>query len=311
MTTVVLTHGDCLRHENPPGHPESVDRLRAVTLALRSAEFAPLRWVDAPLASDEQILRAHSRGLLDQVRTSVPRSGFAALDADTTLSRGSLMAALRAAGAACAAVDLVMLGAAKNAFCATRPPGHHAEIATAMGFCIFNNVAIAARHALSYWNLARVAIVDFDVHHGNGTQDIVWVDPRIDYVSTHQSPLYPGTGTATERGASGNILNLPLTPNAGSKEFRASIEIEALPFLEDFYPELLLVSAGFDAHRADPLANLNLSETDFAWVTSLLCDIADRHCQGRIVSTLEGGYDLDALATSVAAHVRVLMERGA
>lgn len=311
MTTAILYHDDCLNHINPTGHPERVERLRAVTLALHAAEFSPLQWIDAPLATDEQVLRVHPQSYLDFVRSSIPISGFTALDADTMLSPLSLIAIRRAAGAVCKAVDIVVTKTAKNAFCAVRPPGHHAETATAMGFCTYNNVVVAAKHALEFSDIKRVAIVDFDVHHGNGTQDIIWNDPCIAYVSTHQSPLYPGTGFPDESGASGNILNLPLPPHSGSAEFRARMSNEGLPFLQDFDPQLLLISAGFDAHRADPLANLNLNTADFAWVTEVLCDLADTHCDGRVVSTLEGGYDLDALAESVAAHVRVLMERAA
>ncbi len=311
MTTAILYHDDCLNHLNPSGHPERVERLHAVTLALRSAEFAHLQWFDAPLVSNEQVLKVHPQSYLDFIRTSVPKTGFTALDADTLLSPLSLIAIWRAAGAVCKAVDIVMEKTAHNAFCAVRPPGHHAETATAMGFCSFNNVAIAAKHALESWSLKRVAIVDFDVHHGNGTQEIVWNEANIAYVSTHQSPLYPGSGSPKEIGGYGNILNLPLPPHSSSVEFRSRITNEGLPFLENFDPQLLLISAGFDAHRDDPLANLNLNADDFAWVTEVLCNLADKHCDGRVVSTLEGGYDLDALAESVAAHVRVLMERAA
>ena len=311
MTTAILYHDDCLGHINPVGHPERVERLAAVTLALRSAEFSSLKWVDAPPATDQQVSRVHPQSYLDFVQSSVPKTGFTALDADTMLSPLSLSAIRRAAGAVCKAVDIVVTKSAQNALCAVRPPGHQAEAATAMGFCTYNNVAIAARHALDFWGLKRVAIVDFDVHHGNGTQNIVWNNPNIAYVSTHQSPLYPGTGLPEETGASGNILNLPLPPHSGPKVFRERLFNEGFPFLHNFGPQLLLISAGFDAHRADPLANLNLNADDFAWVTEVLCDLADEHCDGRVVSTLEGGYDLDALAESVATHVRVLMERAA
>ncbi len=240
----------------------------------------------------------------------VPASGFAAIDADTFLSPGSLTAARRAAGAAVRAVDMVMAGEARNAFCAVRPPGHHAETLTAMGFCLFGNAVVGARHALDAHGLERVAIVDFDVHHGNGTQDLVWDDARILFASSQQMPLYPGSGAASERGAHGQIVNAPLPPGAGGPEFRAAFERGLLPALDAHAPQLIVISAGFDAHARDPLAGLDLHEDDFAWVTARLCDAADRHAQGRIVSTLEGGYDLSALAASVAAHVRVLMERG-
>jgi len=222
----------------------------------------------------------------------------------------TLAAARRAAGAVVAAVDMVMAREVRNAFCAVRPPGHHAETATAMGFCFFDNVVIGARHALEAHGLERVAIVDWDVHHGNGTQDLVWDDPRILFCSTHQMPLYPGTGAAEERGAHGQVINVPLPPGASGGVFRAGMLGRVLPAVEAHRPEMIFVSAGFDAHARDPLANLNLVEADFAWATAQLCALADKHCSGRIVSTLEGGYDLSALAASVAAHVRVLMERG-
>jgi acetoin utilization deacetylase AcuC-like enzyme len=311
MTTALITHPDCLSHFNPDGHPERVARLQAVLQALERPEYADLLRVSAPLAQDSHLHLAHPQSYVDWVRAAVTDVGFAALDADTTLSPGSLNAALRAVGANIRAVDLAMQGNVKNAFCAIRPPGHHAETATAMGFCIFSNVAIAAKYALAQYGLERVAILDFDVHHGNGTQDLVWGDPNIAFVSTHQTPLYPGSGSEHEQGSAGNVLNLPLPPYSGSAEFRRRIINEALPFLTAFAPQMLFISAGFDAHFADPLANMNLSENDFAWITQRACDIADAHCQGRIVSTLEGGYDLDALAASTAAHVRVLMERGA
>jgi acetoin utilization deacetylase AcuC-like enzyme len=310
MTTALVTHADCLAHANPPGHPERVERLEAIRAALGVEEFAGLERVEAPLAEDGHILRAHAAAYVEALESSRPARGFAALDADTFLSPGSLTAARRAAGAAVRAVDMVMAGEAGNAFCAVRPPGHHAETATAMGFCLYNNAVIGARHALEAHGLARAAIVDFDVHHGNGTQDLVWDDPRILFGSTHQMPLYPGTGAAHERGAHGQIVNAPLPPGSGGAEFRAAMLEKILPAVEAHGPELIVVSAGFDAHARDPLANLNLTEADFAWITERLCELADRRCGGRIVSTLEGGYDLSALAASVAAHVRVLMERG-
>jgi acetoin utilization deacetylase AcuC-like enzyme len=224
------------------------------------------------------------------------------------MSFGSREAALRAAGAVVAAVDEVMSGRLRNAFCAVRPPGHHAEHATAMGFCLFNNVAVGALHAQVVYGLPRVAVIDFDVHHGNGTQDIFFRNPNLFYASTHQSPLYPGTGSVSERGVSGNILNVPLPPGAGGVEFRAAFETLILPTLRVFEPDLILISAGFDAHRADPLAQLRLDEEDFGWATRQICAVAAQSCLGRVVSALEGGYDLDALARSSAAHVRALME---
>jgi acetoin utilization deacetylase AcuC-like enzyme len=310
MTTALVTHPDCLGHVNPPGHPERVERLRAIMAALEAEEFAYLVRVEAPLALDAQIARAHPPAYLAALAARSPAAGFAPLDADTTMCPGTLTAARRAAGAVVQAVDMVMAGEVGNAFCAVRPPGHHAERATAMGFCFFGNAVIGARHALEAHGLSRVAIVDFDVHHGNGTQDLVWDDPRILFASTHQMPLYPGSGAAEETGAHGQVVNAPLPPGAGGGVFRAAMLAKVLPAVEAHAPELILISAGFDAHARDPLANLNLTEADFAWVTERLCDIADAHARGRVVSTLEGGYDLSALAASVAAHVRVLMERG-
>ena len=310
MATALLTHDDCLRHVNPPGHPERVERLKAVAAALEAEEFAYLVRVEAPAATDAMLERAHPAAYLAALAAAVPDQGFAAIDGDTFLSPGTLAAARRGAGAVVAAVDLVLAGEVRNAFCAVRPPGHHAETATAMGFCYFGNAVIGARHALEHHGLERVAIVDFDVHHGNGTQDLVWDDARILFASTHQMPLYPGSGAADERGAHGQIVNVPLPPGGTGAVFRAGMLGRVLPAVEAHRPELIIVSAGFDAHARDPLANLGLVEADFAWVTARLCDLADRHCGGRIVSTLEGGYDLSALAASVAAHVRTLMERG-
>jgi acetoin utilization deacetylase AcuC-like enzyme len=310
MTTALISHLDCLAHVNPPGHPERVDRLQAINATLEAEEFAYLVRVDAPLAEDAHLLRAHPAAHLAALAARSPASSFAAIDGDTFLCPATLTAARRAAGAVVQAVDMVMSGEVKNAFCAVRPPGHHAETATAMGFCYFGNVVVGARHALEAHGLKRVAIVDFDVHHGNGTQDLVWNDARILFASTQQIPLYPGTGNANETGAHGQIVNVPLPPGSGGPAFRAGFLGRVLPAIEAHDPELILISAGFDAHARDPLANLNLTEADFAWATARLCDAADRHCGGRLVSTLEGGYDLQALAASVAAHVRVLMERG-
>jgi acetoin utilization deacetylase AcuC-like enzyme len=310
MNTALLSHPDCFEHETPQGHPECPDRLRAVQAGLNAEEFAYLVRVDAPLAEDAHILRAHPEAYLRRIRERVPAKGFVSIDADTFMSPGTLQAALRGAGAMVRAVDMVMAGEVRNAFCAIRPPGHHAETQTAMGFCFFGNVVIGARHALEAHGLKRVAIMDFDVHHGNGSQDLVWHDDRILFASTQQMPLYPGTGARSERGAHRQIVNAPLPPGAGGEAFRAVMEERILPSIEAHEPEIILISAGFDAHARDPLANLNLREADFAWATERLCDIADRHCQGRVVSTLEGGYDLQALAACAAAHVRVLMERG-
>ncbi|MBD1205964.1 MAG: histone deacetylase family protein [Rhodobacteraceae bacterium] len=304
---LVFTHEDCAQHVTPPGHPESVDRLLAVNRALAQL---PVVRAKSPLAEDAEILRCHPAAYLAKVRRAVPAEGWVALDGDTILSPGSLTAALRAVGGIAAAVDAVMAGQERTAFIAARPPGHHAETATAMGFCLFGTVAIAAKRLLDHHGLSRVAIVDFDVHHGNGTQDLLWDEPRILFASTHQMPLYPGSGSAQERGAHGQILNHPLRPGTGSAAMRTAYETHILPALDAYAPEFLLISAGFDAHESDPLASLNWQTEDFAWLTRRLCDIADAHAHGRIVSTLEGGYDLPALQASVAAHVGVLEERG-
>ncbi|MEH6359225.1 MAG: histone deacetylase family protein [Amylibacter sp.] len=308
MTTALITHPDCLNHVTPDGHPERVARLQAVLAALDGEQFDALQHTKAPLADKAQILRAHPADYLTRVQAVEPKTGWAMLDADTHMSNGSFAAALRAAGANVKAVDMVMSGVVDNAFCAVRPPGHHAETATSMGFCLFGNVVIGAKHALEHHGLSRVAIVDFDVHHGNGTQDLVWNDGRILFASTHQMPLYPGSGAAHETGGSGNVLNIPLPPNADGTALRNAFETAILPALFAQKPEFIFISAGFDAHYADPLANLNFNADDFAWATSQLKTAAKELCQGRLVSTLEGGYDLDALAASVAAHVKVLME---
>ena len=305
MVTALITHDACYDHVTPPGHPEQVARLDAVLGALAQMD---LRRVKAPMGAEDDILRAHPQSHITAIRNAAPESGWRSLDADTHMSVGTLEAAFRGVGGAVRAVDLVMEGEVQNAFVAMRPPGHHAERETAMGFCFFGNVAIAAKHALDHHGLKRVAIIDFDVHHGNGTQDLVEDDPRILFCSTHQSPLYPGTGAAHETGV-GNVLNCPLPDGAGSKAFRDVMERMVLPRVDAFSPQLLIISAGFDAHEADPLAGMNLVEDDFAWITERLCDLADRHCKGRVVSSLEGGYDLVALGASAAAHVNVLRER--
>ncbi len=307
MATLLYTHPAFLEHDTGPHHPERADRLRAIHTALESEAFALLERRTAPLAEKAQIERTHEAHYVEWVLGQIPKEGFAGLDADTIVSPGSGEAAFRAAGAVCAAVDAVVAGEAENAFCAVRPPGHHAEPGQAMGFCIFNNVAIGAAHARVVHGLQRVAVVDFDVHHGNGTQAAFAADPDFFYASTHQWPLYPGTGQPHERGVAGNIVNVPLAPFSGSAEFRAAIESRVLPALDAFKPELLIISAGFDAHLRDPLASLNLVEEDYAWVTHKLLELAARHAKRRVVSSLEGGYDLRALAKSVAAHVDVLM----
>lgn len=307
MTTLLYSHPACADHDTGPRHPESSQRLAAISRALDGDEFAVLGREQPPRAEAAQIRRMHRSAYVDRVMESAPTQGRRALDSDTVMSPGSLEAALRAAGAVCAAVDAVVTDRAMNAFCAVRPPGHHAEPGHAMGFCIFNNVAIGAAHARAEHQLRRVAVIDFDVHHGNGTQTMFADVAELFYGSTHQWPLYPGTGAEEERGAHGNIVNCPLAPGAGGSDFRRVMTDRLLPALDGFAPELVLISAGFDAHMADPLAQLNLDETDFAWATKEILDIAQRHCGGRVVSTLEGGYDLAALATSTTAHVRALI----
>ena len=306
MTFSIITHPACLEHVTPPGHPEQVARLEYV---LRALEPMNLDTQTAPLVADDDLLRVHPQSHIDVIKDNAPSDGWVSLDSDTHMSPGTLEAALRAAGGAIKAVDMVLSGERKSAFVAMRPPGHHAEREVPMGFCFFGNIALAAKHALDHHGLNRVAIVDFDVHHGNGTQDLVEGDKRIFFASTHQMPLYPGTGHAHETGGYNNVMNVPLAGGSGSQEFRNVMEREVIPAVKRWNPELLLISAGFDAHLADPLAGLNFTTQDFEWATQQLCDVADAHCQGRVVSCLEGGYDLDALAESVAAHVAVLKER--
>jgi acetoin utilization deacetylase AcuC-like enzyme len=307
MTTLLLSHAACLNHLTPMGHPERPDRLRVVERALEHEKFQSLAREQAPMATVEMIALAHPRDYVEQVREASPKEGMVRLDADTSMSPGTFEAVMRAAGGGCQAVDEVMERKVANAFVATRPPGHHAETATPMGFCLFNNAAIAARHAQKNHGAERVAIVDFDVHHGNGSQDIFWNDASVMYCSTHQMPLYPGTGAMSERGAHNTIVNAPLRPGDGGEQFREAMETTILPRLEEFGPDLVIISAGFDAHMRDPLANLNFMEADYTWVTQKLMDLADRRAGGRVVSLLEGGYDLEALAKSVAAHVTALM----
>ncbi|MGQ0676332.1 MAG: histone deacetylase family protein [Rhodospirillales bacterium] len=307
MPTALFTHPACFDHDPGRFHPENPARLKAVLNALEAEEFALLQRREAPRAELEWIARAHPVGFVDRMLAAVPKAGHAALDGDTIISPGSGEAALRAAGAVCAAVDAVMTGEARNAFCAVRPPGHHAERDIAMGFCMFNNVAIGAYHARSRHGIRRAAVVDFDVHHGNGTQAMFWNDAELFYASTHQFPLYPGTGAANERGAHGNVVNVPLPPMADGHFFREQFAAQISPALRKFKPEIVLVSAGFDAHEADPLASLRFRESDYHWATAELMKAANEHCKGRLVATLEGGYDLTALANSAAAHVRALM----
>jgi acetoin utilization deacetylase AcuC-like enzyme len=307
MTTLLYSHPACFNHDPGRMHPESPARLKAVLSALEGPDFAALERREAPAAERSQIARVHPEAYIEAVLEAVPETGHAGLDADTVVSPGSGEAALRAAGALCAAVDAVAKGEAGNAFCAVRPPRHHAEPVRAMGFCLFNNVAVGALQARAAHGLARVAVVDFDVHHGNGTQAMFWDDADLFYASLHQSPLYPGTGSYSERGAYGNIVNVPLAPMAGSDEFRQGMADVVLPALTRFAPEFVLISAGFDAHADDPLAGLRLYEDDYAWATGELAALARSCCGGRLVSTLEGGYDLRALGASAAAHVRALM----
>ncbi|MEQ1890245.1 MAG: histone deacetylase family protein [Alphaproteobacteria bacterium] len=307
MTTALITHLACLQHILPSGHPESPARLRAVLAALEAPEFAPLLREQAPQATLEQIALAHPDGFAEALLARIPAQGFTFIDGDTPMSPGSGAAALYAAGAVVRAVDLVMQGTVQNAFCAVRPPGHHAESDHAMGFCLFNNVAIGALWARKRWNCQRIAVVDFDVHHGNGTQEIFQSDAGLFYASTHQAPFYPGTGAQHETGIAGNVVNASLPAGAGGDDFRAVMNAIILPALDAFHPDMILISAGFDAHMQDPLANLWLEEADFYWATREIMAIAGRRCGGRVVSALEGGYDLSALALSAQAHVRALM----
>ncbi|HEX2449110.1 MAG TPA: histone deacetylase family protein [Methyloceanibacter sp.] len=306
MTTLLLTHPACLQHDTGYGHPERADRLRAIDDALAAPAFKALKREEAPRADLAAIERLHPKAYVEMVHAATPARDHKWLDPDTVVSPGSWEAALRAAGAAVYAVDQVMEGKVDNAFCAVRPPGHHAEPSRAMGFCLFNNVAIATLHARAKHGAKRVAVIDFDVHHGNGTQAAFWTDKDLFYGSTHQMPLFPGTGAANETGV-GNIFNAPLAPGDDGEDFRGAFETRILPALDAFAPDLLLVSAGFDAHIKDPLAQLRLVEADFAWVTEKLLEAAAKHTGGKLVSTLEGGYDLEALANSTAAHVETLM----
>lgn len=300
----VYTHPDCLLHEPGAGHPEAPARLAAVLQALHDAH-PDLQWMQAPLANSDHLARVHTEEMISLI-LSAPADETLRIDADTVLAPGSSAAALRACGAGVAAVDAVLGGKISRAFCAVRPPGHHATASTSMGFCLFNSVAVAAAHALAEHGLQRVAIVDFDVHHGNGTQDIFDDEPRVFYASSHQWPLYPGTGASDETGV-GNVANAPLPPGAGGTLFRAAWSERLLPALEAFAPELLLVSAGFDGHRLDPLADLGLVADDYAWLTAQLVDLSLRHSRGRIVSLLEGGYSLTGLRECSVAHVGALL----
>jgi acetoin utilization deacetylase AcuC-like enzyme len=307
MVTLLITHPACLDHLTPLGHPERPDRLRAVEHALEAEKFQSLARVMAPAAPLDVIALCHPMEYIEEIRDASPSEGLVHIDADTSMSPGSFEAALRAAGGGMYAVDEVMTKKADNAFVATRPPGHHAETARPMGFCFFDNAAIAARYAQKQYGIARAAIVDFDVHHGNGSQEIFWADKSVMYCSTHQMPLFPGTGAVGESGEYDNVVNAPLRPGDGGEAFRAAFESRILPRLADYRPELIVISAGFDAHIRDPLANINLEERDFVWATQKIMEVADRFAEGRIVSLLEGGYDLRALGDSAAAHVLALM----
>ena len=303
--TALVTHEECLQHLTPPGHPEQVARLEYILEALKDVNL--LR-VSAPMAADDDILRIHPREHINYLQDSVPETGFKSLDGDTHISSGSLTAAYRAAGGVLRAVDLVLSGEAKNAFVAVRPPGHHAETLSAMGFCLFGNIALGVKHALDFHGLKKVAVIDFDVHHGNGTQEILWDESRCLTFTSQQIPLWPGTGTEEEQGNYNNIVNIPLPPRSTGALMRQKYEALVFPVLQNFEPELILISAGFDAHEEDPLAELNWSTEDFSWLTERLCKIAEECCEGRLVSTLEGGYDLEALADSVKVHVKKLCE---
>ncbi|MGB0901866.1 histone deacetylase family protein [Halocynthiibacter sp.] len=305
MKTAFITHAECDGHVTPSGHPEQVARLEIIRDVLAGYD---LHAEDAPLGRMEDILRCHPQHYIDRIERAVPESGWNTLDGDTHMAPGSHQAALRGVGGVTRAVDMVLNGEAGNAFVASRPPGHHAETETAMGFCLFGNAAIAAKYALDHHGLNKVAVLDFDVHHGNGTQDLLWNEPRAIFVSSHQMPLYPGSGGRNERGAHGQMLNIPLESGTGSVEMRAAWAHRVMPMLEREAPELIIISAGFDAHERDPLAGLNWQTEDFAWITREICQVAQKVCAGRVVSTLEGGYDLKALGEACAAHVQELME---
>ena len=308
MATLFITHPACLNHLTPPGHPERPDRLRAIERVFEREQFQDLVRAQAPTAELDTIALCHPMDYITALRDASPTNGLVQIDADTSMSPGSFEAALRAAGGGIYAVDEVMAGRVSNAFVATRPPGHHTETARPMGFCLFNNAAISARYAQKRYGIDRAAVVDFDVHHGNGSQDIFWSDKTVMYCSTHQMPLYPGTGARGERGEHDTVVNAPLSPGDGGAKFREALESVILPRLRDFRAELIVISAGFDAHQRDPLANLNLVEADFAWATQKIMEVAQASANSRVVSMLEGGYDLEGLSHSAAAHVSALMQ---
>jgi acetoin utilization deacetylase AcuC-like enzyme len=309
MTVLYYTDADFLHHDTGPGHPEKPDRLRAIEQALSAPKFNILQRETPPIPTDieEKLALIHTQAMINRVLTGIPEHGLTHFDADTVASAGSKQAALRAVGALCDAVDKISNHAADKAFCAVRPPGHHAMPGYPMGFCLFNNVAIGAEYARTRYGLERIAIVDFDVHHGNGTQAAFYEQPQVLYASSHQWPYYPGSGHPTETGV-GNIINVPLKSGTDGVTFRAKYQEIILPAVHQFNPQLIFISAGFDAHKDDPLASLRLVEDDFRWITQELMTIADACCNGHIISSLEGGYDLKALASSVAAHVGCLAE---
>jgi len=308
MSTLLLSHPACLNHLTPPGHPERPDRLRAVAEVLGEDRFKALTRAEAPEGDLDSVALCHGEHYITELRHVAPTSGLVYIDGDTSMSPGTWEAVMRGVGGAVAATDAVMTGKHPNAFVAVRPPGHHAEKSTPMGFCFFDNAAIAARHAQRKYGIERAAVIDFDVHHGNGTQDIFWADKTVMYCSTHQMPLFPGTGAATERGEHDTIVNAPMRAGEGRAKFREAFESMILPRLRAFAPEFLVISAGFDAHYRDPLGNITLESADYRWVTQKLMEVADTSAGGRIVSVLEGGYDLQGLAQSVDAHVTALMK---
>ncbi len=308
MTTALIHHSAFEDHITPPGHPERVDRILTVNQTLNHEKFHDLNRYEAPLGSHEQILTCHPQGYIQALEENIPEAALVQIDGDTYLSPGSMEAALHAVGGICHAVDLVMEEKVDNAFCAMRPPGHHAEKKNAMGFCLFNSVAIAARHAQKQHGLDRIAILDFDVHHGNGTQDIFWDDENVLFCSSHQMPLFPGSGHLNEEGEYGTICNAPLRAGDDGNAFKQALLERLLPKINNFSPDMIFISAGFDAHHLDPLANLDLVENDFQWATGKIMELAGKFCNNRVVSTLEGGYDLEGLSKSVNAHVTTLMK---
>ena len=308
LTTLFVSHPSALDHAMPVGHPERPARIQAVERALEEERFALLMRCMAERADLASAELAHPAEYVEMIAKAAPEDGFVQIDSDTLMSPGTLKAALHAIGGAMQSVDAVMSGECANAFVAMRPPGHHAERATAMGFCLFNQAAIAVRHARKAYGASRVALVDWDVHHGNGSQDIFWDDRDVMYASTHQMPLFPGTGAASERGSHDTIVNVPLRAYDDGATFREAFSV-IVKRVDDFAPDLIVISAGFDAHHLDPLGNVRLDESDFGWATRQLMGVADRHAKGRVVSLLEGGYDLDGLSRSVAAHVDALMGR--